>query len=331
MPRMSWRALAICLVLHGCGADSVPALQAGRPAPDRAAEAGPGSDPSAGTAMAKLKRSDDLSLGLGGSPAQHGSGVDADGSLHKASLRAPTAVESLTVAAPGDENAIRVLLVPARETILVSQMVGRIERMPTRLGETFARGQTMISFDCGEALARRQMAEAELNAAAEQHEAKLRLQGLQSAGEVEVALAASAREKARAQVDLTRAQLEPCRIAAPFAGRVVKLHARPHQGVNIGVPLVEFVSTEAPRLKVNVPSRWLGWMKPGTRFAVTVDETGSRHMAEVSSINGRVDAVSQTVEIEAVVRERASALLPGMSGSAVFDIPQKRVGAPTAG
>lgn len=221
-----------------------------------------------------------------------------------------------------DPNAIRVLLAPALETTLVSPFSGRVRHLAIALGQSFGKGKTLISFDCDEPQARMQMAEAELASARESHDAKLRLQGLQQAGEVEVSLAASAAERARAQVALYRAQLAQCRVTAPFSGRAVKIAVKPHQGVSQGQPLLELVSDGPLKLRLNAPAKWLLWLKAGSQFTVTIDETGRSYKARVTAINARVDAVSQSVELEAMLGGATPDLLPGMSGVARFSPPQ---------
>lgn len=220
-----------------------------------------------------------------------------------------------------DPNVIRVLLAPALETVLVSQMAGRIAAVNVTLGDRFAKGKILLSFDSGEQVARVKMAEAELASARENHEAKLRMQGLQLASEMEVSLAASAVAKSRAQVDLYRAQLAQCTVAAPFSGRVVKIAVKPYQSVNQAQPLLEIVSSGPLKLRLNVPAKWIGWLKKGTPFEVAIDETGKRYKASVSALNGRIDAISQTIELEATITDKAEELLPGMSGTARFNPP----------
>lgn len=224
--------------------------------------------------------------------------------------------------AADEPNAIRVLLAPALETTLVSQFVGRVREVGVTLGGAFPRGKALVRFDCDEQSARLRMAEAEMASARETHEAKLRLQGLQQAGEVEVSLAASAAEKARAQVGLYRAQMSQCAIVAPFAGRAVKIAVKPHQGVSAGQALLEIVSDGPLKLRLNAPARWVGWLRVGTRFEVDIDETAKRYKAKVTAVNGRIDAVSQTIELEATIDEHAAELLPGMSGVARFAPPK---------
>ena len=218
---------------------------------------------------------------------------------------------------------VRALLAAARETVLSSRIQGTITSIAVTHGASFAKDKVLVSFDRGEQSARLAMAEAELAAARETHQAKLRMQGLQQASEVEVALAASAVSKAQAQISLYRAQIEQCTVKAPFKGRVVKLEAKPFQTVQPGQPLLEIVAAGPLVVRLNAPASWLQWVKPGTLFWFRIDETDKRYQAEVTALNGRVDAVSQTVEIEGALLKETPKLLPGMSGIALFTQPAR--------
>jgi membrane fusion protein, multidrug efflux system len=221
-------------------------------------------------------------------------------------------------ATPPVADTVRVLLIADRETTISSPVTARIKMLHVSIGMPFGSGQTLVSFDCEEPVARLGMAKAELAGAVETHEAKIRMQGLEQASDVEVALAASAAAKARAQVALQNAQVGQCSIKAPWAGRVAKVHVRTHMSVTPGLPMVDLVKSGPLRLKLNAPSRMLSKIKVGTLFDVAIDETGKSYQARVLAVNGRVDPVSQTIEIESAIAKNYEELLPGMSGVALL-------------
>ncbi|WP_157272087.1 efflux RND transporter periplasmic adaptor subunit [Azohydromonas aeria] len=225
-----------------------------------------------------------------------------------AALPATAADPAAARAAP-----VRFLVAAAQETILSAPVSGRIARLPVGLGDGVRAGQVVAAFDCAEVQARRGAAQAELEAARVQHEAKLKLQGLQSAAEVEVELAAANVNKAESQVRIADAQLAQCNFVAPFNGKVARVHVKVGQGVNPGAPVIELVSAGRPKARLNVPSQWLAWLKVGKVLDAVVDETGAPAALKVTRMAGRVDAVSQTIEIEADV-DGGGAVLPGMSG-----------------
>ena len=215
-------------------------------------------------------------------------------------------------------NPVRVLLIPDRETTIASTMAARIVTFNGTLGQSFKAGDTLVAFDCDEAQARVEMSKAELSGAIEQHEAKVKMQGLEQASDVEVALAASASNKAKAQLNLNQAQVSQCKIYAPWSGRVAKANVKNHMTVTPGQPLMELVNSGPLKLKMNLPSNLMARTKVGTKFNITIDETAETYQATVSAINSRVDPVSQTVEIEAKLLKSYKELLAGMSGVASF-------------
>ncbi len=219
-------------------------------------------------------------------------------------------------ARPADSR-IRALLVPESESVIASQLAGRLLEVQNKVGSKFVQNDILIRFDCAELNARLKVAEAEQETADVTLKAKQELQKLQSAGETEVALALAAVSKARAQVALQKTLIDSCEIKAPFDGSVVKVLSQPFQSVNQGQALLEIVSSASPIVRMHVPSRWLVWLKPGNQFQIQVDETGRSYNGTVSRISARVDAASQSVELEGEIKG-APALVSGMSGYATF-------------
>jgi membrane fusion protein (multidrug efflux system) len=235
-----------------------------------------------------------------------------------AGARAPNAIAKPAAAAASVSEPVRVLVLPGGETTLASPVPGRINALHVGLGLAFKEGAVLVSLDCQEPQARRAMAKADLAGATDQYEAKLRMQGLEQASDVEVSLAASAVAKAKAQIDLYDFQISQCSIRAPWSGSTAQLHVRSHMTVTAGQPLVDLVRSGVMFLKLNVPSRWISTLKMGEKFEVTIDETGKTYPAQVRRINSRIDPVSQTIELEATMLKTYRELLPGMSGMALF-------------
>ena len=237
----------------------------------------------------------------------------------KAAATLPEAAKKAAAVSTGPvTDAVRVLLVPDGETTLSSPVTAKIKTLSASMGAPVAAGQTLISFDCDEPAARLTMANAELAGAIEAHEAKIRMQGLEQASDVEVALAASVAAKARGQVALQKAQVAQCTVVAPWAGRVSKVHVRNYMSVIPGQAMLDLVKSGPLRVKLNVPSRLISKIRSGTILEVSIDETGLTYQARVQAFNSRVDPVSQTIEIEATISKHHVELLPGMSGVANF-------------
>jgi RND family efflux transporter MFP subunit len=198
-------------------------------------------------------------------------------------------------------------------------MAGRIRKIGVGLGDEVKKGARLMDFDCAEQQAQYETAQAEFRAARDTHLARLRLQALGAAGELEVTVAAAAADKARSQVRLRASQLAYCKVSAPFAGNVARLRVKPSESVNAGQPLVDLVNPASLKAQMFVPAAWIAWLRPGAPLTLEVRETGQTFKALVSKINSRVDGVSQQLEVEARIEKGGGRLLPGMVASAIFD------------
>ena len=211
---------------------------------------------------------------------------------------------------------VRVLLTPDKETTIASSIAAKVMVFNGALGQYFKAGDLLIKFDCEESMARVEMSKAELSGSIDQHEAKVKMQGLGQASDVEVALAASQVNKNKAQLSLNLTQVSQCTVVAPWDGRVAKANVKTFMTATPGQPLMELVNDGPLRLKLNAPSKLLGKIRTGSGFTVQIDETNGRYPATVTAINSRVDSVSQTVELEGRLTRSYRELLPGMSGIA---------------
>jgi RND family efflux transporter MFP subunit len=223
-----------------------------------------------------------------------------------------------------DEPPVRAMLVPVLETTLSSRMAGRIVNINGKEGGSFGKGQKLIVFDCEVQRSRLKKSRAKLLAAKKTHESNLRLREYDSVGELELELSAAEVQSAQADVEVIRAQLKRCDIHAPFDGRIVELHTHPYESVSEHQPLMSILDDSRLEVQLYIPSWWLRWVDKDTVFDIVVDETGKTYAARVTRLGARVDPASQSLEITAIIDGEHKELLSGMSGTAIFDIPDQQ-------
>jgi RND family efflux transporter MFP subunit len=216
-------------------------------------------------------------------------------------------------------SAIRVLLAAELETTLSSQIAGTLGELKAGFAEHVSKNAVLARFNCNEAEARSKVAVAELAMAKQNLEAKKQLRQLNAVGDIEVSTANTEVQKAEGARAMGVAQSSYCQVLAPFSGRIAKVYVKPYQTVTAGTPLFDLVSDGALKVRLNVPSNLLKSLKPGLPLQVSIHETGKTYPAHVSAINSRVDAVAQTVELEARLDEKYPDLMAGMSGTARFN------------
>lgn len=222
-----------------------------------------------------------------------------------------------------DKREIRAQLLPRRYTTLAAEIGAKVNRFPVAEGGRFKAGETLISFDCSLQQAQLNKAKAALAAAEKTWSANKRLKELNSVGQLELEVSEAEWAKAKAEVAANGAVIAKCNVPAPFAGRVAEQKVREQQYVQPGQALLDILDDSSLELEFIVPSKWLAWLKPNHGFQVAIDETGKSYPAKVQRIGARVDPVSQSVKLSAVIDGKFNELIAGMSGKVLMSPEDK--------
>jgi membrane fusion protein (multidrug efflux system) len=213
-----------------------------------------------------------------------------------------------------ESREIRAQLAPHRFTTVAAELGARVQRLPVQEGGRFKAGQALVSFDCSLQQAQLSKARAALSGAEQTFQANRRLADLNSIGKVELNVSEAQVAEQRAELAVMSTLVRKCTISAPFAGRVAEAKIREQQFVQPGQVIMEIIDDSVLELEFLVPSKWLSWLKPGSRFTIGIDETGKSYPARLQRIGARVDPVSQSVKLVAAIDGRFPELLTGMSG-----------------
>jgi RND family efflux transporter MFP subunit len=237
--------------------------------------------------------------------------------------------------------------VHARQTAVIStQVVGRIQQVLVREGDSVRAGQILAVLDDAALRASVDQAQAGVKAAqqeqvAAQTDAKLaastldRYRQLQSEKSVspqemdevaERAAAASARfEAVRSETDAARAQetgahtmLGYTRLVAPFAGVVTARMADPGTLVSPGVPLLQVDQAGALQLQATVDESAITTVHKGMKVQVAIDgEPSANITGTVAEIDPAADPSSHSFTVK-IDLPSSSQLRAGMYGTAEF-------------
>ncbi|MDA8708149.1 HlyD family efflux transporter periplasmic adaptor subunit [Hellea sp.] len=209
----------------------------------------------------------------------------------------------------------------ARETAHISApLSARLLKMAYKSGQYVANGALLATFDC-------RAEEAEFTALTQKYEVtrlkhekvgELRKYG--AAGELELALAKSDMEYAKAQANIVEVRLKDCAVYAPFSGYITARHHSAFETPQAGNPLYTLQRAGRPELSVIAPAAWTDWLESGHMLSFRIDETGETFEAKVIRLGITVDPISQTFEIIAQPTKTPKARV-GMSGVARFKAP----------
>jgi RND family efflux transporter MFP subunit len=237
--------------------------------------------------------------------------------------------------------------VHARETVVVSaQVVGRIQQILVREGDSVRAGQTLAVLDDAVLRASADQAQAGVKAAQEQQAAAQtdatlaastldryrQLQAEKSVSPQEMdevaqrAAAASARlEAVRSQTDAARAQetgahtmLGYTRLVAPFAGVVTARMADPGTLASPGVPLLQVDQAGTLQLQATVDESAIATVRKGMKVQVAIDGASSADITgTVAEIDPAADPASHSFTVK-IDLPSLSQLRAGMYGTAEF-------------
>jgi len=212
---------------------------------------------------------------------------------------------------------VLVQLEPVYETILSSEMQGRLVSILVKEGDEVKAGQTLGEIGCAEQRARLMSFEAAVGAAELELEATRQLQTYNSATELQVSLRESAVSRAVADLAVQNTIIDRCIISAPFDGRISKIEVFEHQYVGEGQRIFEVIDDSTLKASFLAPSDWLGRISIGDEMVISVVETETEELIYVSQIGVRVDPISRSVRVEALLPETRNELLVGMSAQVI--------------
>lgn len=235
----------------------------------------------------------------------------------------------------------------ARETAIVSaQVLGRIQQVLVREGDSVRAGQTLVVIDDAALRASMDQAQAGVKAAQSEQAAALtdaklaastleRYRQLESEKSVSLqemdevaqrAAAASSRlEAVRSQADAARAQetgahtmLGYTRLVAPFAGIVTARMADPGTMASPGVPLIRVDQAGPLQLQAAVDESAIAVVRKGMKVQVAINGTTSANIAgDVAEIDPAADPNSHSFTVK-IDLPSSSQLRAGMYGTAEF-------------
>lgn len=212
----------------------------------------------------------------------------------------------------------------ARETaILSAQVMGRVQQVLVREGDSVGAGQTLVVLDDATLKSAAEQAEAAMKAAenqqvAAQSNADLaastlaryqQLQAQKSVSPQEMDEVSRRAEAAKAQVDALRAQanamkaqqagakamLGYTKIVAPFAGVITGRMADPGALASPGVPLVQIDSSGPLQLQTTVAESAIASVRQGMKVSVSLNgATGADPTGTVSEIVPAADTSSHS-------------------------------------
>lgn len=209
---------------------------------------------------------------------------------------------------------VRGQLSPRRFTTLAAEIPAKVLRIDPQEGAAFKAGQTLVAFECAMQQSQLDKAKAAVTITRITLESNQEMIKHAAIGTVELQVSEAEALKAQAEAAAAQTVVSKCKVQAPFDGRVAEQKVREEQFVQAGQTLLEIIDDSVLELEFIAPSSWLGSLRTKGVVRVRVDETAKIYTAKVARLGARVDPVSQSIKVTAVIEGRPAELMAGMSG-----------------
>ncbi len=218
-------------------------------------------------------------------------------------------------------------VVPVKQAQISSEITARVEHVNIKDGESFKKGQTLMSFDCRLIKIDLGKYQAKENADMAKLQSAKKLAELDSISHVEFAVAQSDWEQTRAEVQMLKYKEDHCTIKAPYSGVVMHRFINENELVKVGDPLLKILSNDQLEVKMYVESEHLPHLSIGSHFKLSLKELPKQRLSgEVTRIVHSIDPASQSLLIYGQLNGKDLPIFSGMSGEVAFDsMKSKRV------
>lgn len=193
----------------------------------------------------------------------------------------------------------------------------RVASLVTRIGfeegQRVSAGQLLIELENSEIRAGLELAKASLSESRSQYERSRSLASTKavSASSLEELLAEV--QVAEAQVHAAEARLKNTRIVAPFSGRAGLRNVSPGSFVDSGTVITTLDDVDTIKLDFAIPETFLTVVNVGMSIRARSNVYPDRDFqGTIESIDTRVDRVSRSVRIRALIDNETDVLKPGM-------------------
>ena len=211
------------------------------------------------------------------------------------------------------------ILEPIQHAVILPTINARVLSIPFKLGDSFQKGDILITFENDQIVATLKKTEASLKKAKEDYRVKKDLAADRLVSILEL-LEADA-EVATAEADYATAKqlFSESQIRAPYGGKIANVSIQLFEIPSRDKPVLEIFNDQTLIVNLLVPSRYLKSIHHNQPIYVYIKDTQEIVQAVIKRISPVVNAASGTIKIEAELNNSNGHLKSGMSSLAAFN------------
>lgn len=207
---------------------------------------------------------------------------------------------------------IKVVLEPFRQTIISSEVEGKILSIPHKLGDAVDEEVLLVKLDDRRAKATYEKSLVELEHLEQASEAIEKLYNFGDESRINLFQVQSNVKVKKIETEYAKFNLESTAIVSPFAGQIAELMVEEYENVEKSQPLLKLIDTSKSKGKALLPYSLIGKISLGQQVTIQLKEIAQSVNGTISHIAPYIDPTSGTVKI--VIEVNDSTVRPGTIG-----------------
>lgn len=211
-------------------------------------------------------------------------------------------------------------LLANEEAELRPEMQGRVSSINFNEGSLVSKGALLIKLNDADYRAQLAKLESNLKLYRENADRKQRLLQLSGISQQEYDESRTQVAAVEADIAFTKAQIDKTEIRAPFSGVVGLRDISPGEMVSPSDVIASIQQLSTLKLDFTIPEKYSSLVKTGDEVSFTIDGNEQIQTAKIYAVEPKVDPVTRSVKVRALVNNPGNTLLPGTFARVEFGI-----------
>lgn len=200
------------------------------------------------------------------------------------------------------------------EVTIVAEAQGIIKQINFEEGALVSAGSTLIVLDDEEEKALLQSANAIAAEASRQYDRLADLAKRNTVSQSRVDEQRAAVSTAQANARVAQVRLKQRVLTAPFTGRIGLRDVSPGDLLQVGSAVTTLDDVSVLKILFDVPEKYLSSLRPGLEIAgMSAAYPGQVFTGTIDRVDTRVDPLTRTIDVQAVIPNEDNVLKPGLS------------------
>jgi membrane fusion protein (multidrug efflux system) len=215
-------------------------------------------------------------------------------------------------------------LIPFEETVLMSDVAGRVVSINLPEGGTVKQGTILVKLFDGDLQAQLQKAQAQLEIAEQTLKRQAELLKVNGISQADYDQAALQANSSKADIEVLKAQIRKTEVQAPFDGTIGLRNISLGAQVAPSTPLVTIRAIHQLKLDFSIPEKYSTQIKPGTKVNFLVQGDEKKYEATVMATEEGIDIDTRNLKVRAIVNGSSNHLIPGAFADVILKLNENK-------